>query len=77
MDRDDLAELSARGAAWPPGDVLDEIKSARMDLRGRFGAHPAHDLLRIGQEGEDGRGRGRDLGLALDHKRFIHWIFLH
>ena len=74
MDRNDLAELPARGAAGPPGDVLDEIESARMGLGRRLGAHPAQDLLRIGQEGEDGGGRGRDLGLAPDDKQFIHWI---
>src|ERR1700733_977963 len=76
VDRDDLAEFAARGAARPPGDILDQIKAARMGVRVCFGAHPAQDLLRIGQEGEDGGGRGRDLGLAVDHKRFIHWTLL-
>ena len=76
MDRNDLAELPARGAAGPPGDVLDEIEPAGMGVGRGLGAHPAQDLLWIGQEGEHGRWRGRDLGLALDHKRFIHWIFL-
>src|SRR6202044_1337452 len=52
MDRNDLAELSASGAAGPSANVLDEIEPARMDLSLRFGPHPAQDLLRIGQEGE-------------------------
>ena len=60
MDRNDLAELPARGAAGPAGDVLDEIEFARMGVRVRLGAHPAQDLLRIGQEGEDGGGRRGD-----------------
>src|ERR1700733_1697599 len=54
MDRDDLAELPARGAAGPAGDVLYEVEPARMGVRVRLGAHPAQDLLWIGQEGEDG-----------------------
>jgi len=45
-----------------------------MRLRGRLGAHPAEDLLGIGQEGEDGRWRGSDLGLPPDDKRFIHLL---
>jgi len=42
-----------------------------MDLGRGLGAHPVDDFLRIGQEGEDRGGRGRDLGLAPDDKRFI------
>ena len=76
MDRNDLAELPSRGAAGPPCDVLDEIEPARMGVGVGFGAHPAQDLLRIGQKGEDGGGRSRDLGLAPDHERFIHWTLL-
>jgi hypothetical protein len=41
MDRDDLPELSARGAAGPSAYVLDQIESARVDLGRRLGAHPA------------------------------------
>ena len=41
MDRDDLAELPARGAAGAPGDVLDEIESARMIARWTAGTEPA------------------------------------
>src|SRR5271170_4449960 len=76
MDRNDLAELPARSAAGPAADVLDQVESAWMDLGGRLGAHPAHDFLRIGQEGEDCGGRGGDLGLAPDDERFIHWVLL-
>ena len=45
---------------------------ARMGFRRRFDAHPADDLFRIGQEGENSGGRGRDLGLASHDQRFIH-----
>ena len=76
MDRDDLAEFAARGAARSPGDVLHKIKAARMGVRVRLRAHPAQDLLRIGQEGEDSCGRGGDLGLAPDHERLIHRTLL-
>ena len=69
VDRHDLAERSARHAAT---DALEEIESAGMHLGLRLGAHPAQDLLGIGQEGKDGGGRGCDMGLTPDHKRFSH-----
>ena len=47
-----------------------------MGVRVRFGAHPAQDLLRIGQKGENSCGRGGDLGLPSDHERFIHGTLL-
>jgi hypothetical protein len=61
MNRDDLVESAARSAA--PANALHEVDSARMRLRSRFRAHPVQDLLRIGEEGENGGGRGGNLGL--------------
>src|SRR6202011_5434823 len=69
VDRHDLAERSARHAA---ADTFDKIEPARMRLGLYLGAHPAQDLFGIGQEGEDGGGRGCDMGLTLDHERFSH-----
>src|SRR5271155_1462811 len=76
MHRHDLAEFAARGAAGPPANVLDQIKSPRMDVGRGLGAHPAHDFLWIRQEGEHGGGRRRDLGLAPGDERFIHFSSL-
>src|SRR6266700_1432409 len=75
MDRHDLAERAARGAA---ADTFEKIEPARMHFGLRLGAHPTHDLFGVGQEGKDGGGRGCDLGLTPDHERFSHrkspWI---
>ena len=49
MDRHDLAEGAASVAS--PADAFDEVESTRMRLSGRVRAHPAQDLLGIGQEG--------------------------
>src|SRR5271170_63712 len=57
MDRHDLAELAA-GDAAVAADIFDEIESARMRLGPRFSANPAQDFFGIGQECEDGGGRG-------------------
>ena len=69
VDRYDLAEGAAHVTAV---DAFDEIESARMRLRGRLGAHPAEDLVGIGQEGKDGGAWRRDVRLPPDYKRFIH-----
>jgi hypothetical protein len=76
MDRNDLAELPTGRAAGPPANVLDQIEAAGMDLGLRLGAHPAQDLVGIGQEGEDGRGRSRNLSLAPDNERLVHLSLL-
>src|SRR5271165_1920789 len=72
MDRHDFAERAARHASRLPTDTFDEIESARMRLGLRLGAHPAQNLVGIGQEGEDGGGRCRDMGLAPDDERSGH-----
>src|SRR5437762_1907740 len=69
VDWNDLGEPPAR-------DVLaadiDEIETTGMGIHRRLGAHPAHDLFRIGQEREDGGRRCRDLNLTPDHQRLSH-----
>src|SRR5206468_12503977 len=69
VDGDDLREPAA-------GDVLtgdvDEIEPAAVRLHRRLRTHPAQDLFWIGEERENGRGRGPDLDLTPDHERFGH-----
>jgi hypothetical protein len=72
VDRHDLAERAARHTAAIAADAFEEIEPTRMRLGRRRGAHPAQDLFRIGQEGENGRGWSCDLDLALDYERFGH-----
>ena len=71
VDRHDLPERAARHVS-AGADALDEIEPARMRLSRRLGAHPAHDIFRIGQEGENRRRRGCDLDLASNHERISH-----
>ena len=75
VDRHHLAE---RLRALRSVHAFEKIEAARMRLGLRFGAHPAQDLFRIGQEGEDGGARGRDLGLAPDARAIqsseVSWI---
>jgi hypothetical protein len=58
-------------------NAFNEIEPARMYLGLRLGAHPVQDLLRIGQEGENGGGRCCDLGLASNHERFKCLLVAH
>jgi hypothetical protein len=53
-------------------DALDEIEPARLGDGLGLGAHPAHDLFRIGQKGENRGGWGCDLGFASDDERLVH-----
>ena len=71
MHRHDLPERAA-GDIAALADALDEIEPAGIGLGRRLGAHPAQDFLRIGQIGENGGRRGRDLGLASDHECISH-----
>src|SRR5580700_7585533 len=71
MDRHDLAEGSA-GRAAVVADALDEVEPARLRLGDGLMAHPAHDLVGIGEVSEDRGGWGRDLRLAPDYERFSH-----
>src|SRR6202011_502995 len=75
VDRHDLPERSARHSG-AVADAFDQIEPARMRLSRRLGAHPAHDIFRIGQEREDRGRRSRDLNLASDHERFSHQCLL-
>ncbi len=72
VDRHDLLERPPRYAPGVAADPLDEIKAAGMRVGCRLGAHPAQNLFRIGQEGENGGARGRDIGLTLDDKGVRH-----
>src|SRR5262249_9302160 len=75
VDRHDLSKRATRN----PGvaaDAFEEVKSARMCFGRRLAAHPADDLFRVGQEGENRGGRGGDLGLASHEERFIHRCLL-
>src|SRR5262245_59051897 len=69
MDRDDLGESAARLVLSAD---IDEIEAAGMRLHGRIAAQPAHDLVRVGQEGKNRRRRGRDMDFTPDHERFSH-----
>src|SRR5687768_10328879 len=69
MHRHDLAEGAASKAR--AGDI-DEIEPAGLRLDLCFRPHPAQDLLRVGQEGEQrGRRRG-DVRLAAHDEVFWH-----
>ena len=65
VDGHDLPERSACHMGAVAG-AFDDMESARMRLGRRLGAHPAQDLVRIGQEGENGGKRRCDRGLASD-----------
>ena len=58
------------------GDVfaahVNEVKAAGVRFQGGIGAHPAQDLLRVREQGEDGRRRRRNLDLTLDHQWLSH-----
>src|SRR5580658_8226311 len=62
----------AEGAAGEasPGDI-EEIESAGLRLELRLRSHPAQNLLRIGEEGEDRGGRRRDARLAADDEGLL------
>src|SRR5688500_3923019 len=69
VDRNDFDEPPA---SYVLAADVDEVKAAEMRLNCCVRAHPAQDLFRISEEGEDGRGWGRDLDLTPDHQRFSH-----
>jgi hypothetical protein len=71
VDWHDFPERAARHIGGI-ADAFDEIEPARMGLGRRLRTHPAHDLFRIGQVGENGRRRGCDMGLTSNHERFSH-----
>src|SRR5215831_2548117 len=60
MHRDNLGEPALSDVV--AGDI-DQIETIETRLHRRLRAHPAQNLFRIGEEGEDGRGRCRDLNL--------------
>src|SRR5262245_53784318 len=76
VDRHDLSERAARNPGMVGADPFEEVKPARMCFGRRLAAHPADDLFRVGQEGENRSRRGGDLGLASDDERFIHRCLL-
>ena len=71
MHRHDLAERAA-GDVCRCADAFERDRARRDGLGRRLGSHPAQDFLRIGQKGENGGRRGRDLGLASDHECIGH-----
>jgi hypothetical protein len=62
VHRHDLPELAARRATR----AFEEIEPAGLRLHRCLGAHPADDLFRIRQKGENGGRRSCDMDLALD-----------
>src|SRR5215472_15834310 len=72
MHRHHLAE----GAACEPGaGDIDEIEPAGLRFELCLGSHPPQDFLRIGQEGEHGGPRRRDMRLAANDKSLLHRCF--
>src|SRR3546814_9317480 len=69
VHRHHFAEGAAREAG--AGDI-DEIEPAGLRLELRLRPHPAQDLLRIGEQGEDRGGRRRDVRLAADDEGLFH-----
>jgi hypothetical protein len=70
VHRHDLPERYARYDGIF-ANAFDKVEPARMYLGRCLGAHPAQDLFRIGQEGENRRRRRRDLDFASDEERFV------
>src|SRR5215831_1549025 len=62
VHRHDLPELAARRATR----AFEEIEPAPLRLDRCLSAHPADDLFRIRQKGENLRRRSCDMDLALD-----------
>src|SRR5262249_30823045 len=71
VDRHDLSERATRNPGVVAADAFEEVKSARVCFGRRLAAHPADDLFRVGQEGENRSGRRGDMGLAPDD-RAVH-----
>jgi hypothetical protein len=68
MNGNDLGEVPTRRVLAAD---IDEIDAAGMGF-GRRRPEPAQDLVGVGEEGEDRRGRCRDLDLAPKHQLFSH-----
>src|SRR5262249_53005943 len=76
VDPHDLPERAARHTGVVAADAFEEIEPARIRLGCCLSAHPADDLFRISEEGENRSRRRGDLGLASDDERFIHRCLL-
>src|SRR5271156_3588692 len=76
VDRHDLPERAARNPRVVAADAFEKVKSARMCFGRCLRAHPADDLFRVSQEGENRGWRGGDLGFAAHDKGLLH-RFLH
>jgi hypothetical protein len=69
VDRNDLGESAARLVLSAD---IDEVEAAGMRFHGRIGAQPTHDLLRVGKERENCRGRSCNVDFTPDQEWFNH-----